>query len=110
MWIGAYDGIFVVDKQNTIHQIKNNNKNDPIDKIKSLCIDKKGSVWVGTYYKGVNFWDISNGNFINFNQNSSNKNISFDVVSAITTDRNKNIEICRGYVSKYQDPNNSKYA
>lgn len=91
LWIGAYDGIFVVDKQNTIHQIKNNNKNDPIDKIKSLCIDKKGSVWVGTYYKGVNFWDISNGNFINFNQNSSNKNISFDVVSAITTDRNKNI-------------------
>ena len=91
LWIGAYDGVFVVNKQHQILQIKNNNRNANIDKIKSLYTDKKGSVWVGSYYKGVNLWDISNGNFTNFNQNSTQKNLSFDVVSAIVADKNQNI-------------------
>lgn len=91
LWIGAYDGIYIYGQDKSLEKINNSNNNNGIDKVKSVFVDKKGSVWIGCYYKGVNIWDVSNVNFSNYNQNSKKIPMSFDVVSSIITDKNKNI-------------------
>ena len=91
LWIGAYDGIYILGKDKSIQKINNTTNNNGIDKVKSIFIDKKGSVWIGCYYKGVNIWDVSNVNFSNYNQNSKKIPMSFDVVSSIISDKNHNI-------------------
>ncbi|MFH6988931.1 two-component regulator propeller domain-containing protein [Flavobacterium collinsii] len=91
LWIGAYDGIYILAKDNNLQKINSNNNSNGIDKVKSIFIDRKGSVWIGCYYKGVNIWDISNVNFSNYNQNSKKIPMSFDVVSSIVTDNNHNV-------------------
>lgn len=91
LWIGAYDGIYILGKDKSIQKINNSNNSNGIDKVKSVYMDRKGSVWIGCYYKGVNIWDISNVNFSNYNQNSKKIPMSFDVVSSIISDKNHNI-------------------
>ncbi|KQO20679.1 histidine kinase [Flavobacterium sp. Leaf82] len=91
LWIGAYDGIYILGKDKSIQKINNSNNSNGIDKVKSVYMDRKGSVWIGCYYKGVNLWDISNVNFSNYNQNSKKIPMSFDVVSSIISDKNDNI-------------------
>ncbi|WKL49422.1 two-component regulator propeller domain-containing protein [Flavobacterium pectinovorum] len=91
LWIGAYDGIYILSEDKDIQKINNSNNSNGIDKVKSVYIDKKGSVWIGCYYKGVNIWDVSNVNFSNYNQNSKKIPMSFDVVSSIIADKNDNI-------------------
>jgi signal transduction histidine kinase/ligand-binding sensor domain-containing protein/DNA-binding response OmpR family regulator len=91
LWIGAYDGIYILGKDKSIQKINNSNNSNGIDKVKSVYMDQKGSVWIGCYYKGVNIWDISNVNFSNYNQNSKKIPMSFDVVSSIISDKNHNI-------------------
>jgi len=91
LWIGAYDGIYILGKDKSIQKINNTNNSNGIDKVKSIYIDQKGSVWIGCYYKGVNIWDISNVNFSNYNQNSKKIPMSFDVVSSIIADKNHNV-------------------
>lgn len=91
LWIGAYDGIYILGLDNKLQKINNSNNNNGIDKVKSVFMDKKGSIWIGCYYKGVNLWDVSNVNFSNYNQNSKKIPMSFDVVSSIIADKNQNI-------------------
>ncbi|KAF2327710.1 hybrid sensor histidine kinase/response regulator transcription factor [Flavobacterium daemonense] len=97
IWIGAYDGIYILGEDKSIQKINNNNSyssnnhNSGIEKVKSIFIDRKGSVWIGCYYKGVNMWDISNVNFFNYDQNSKKIPMSYDVVSSIVADKNQNI-------------------
>jgi len=91
LWIGAYDGIYILGEDKSIQKINNSNNSNGIDKVKSVFIDKKGSVWIGCYYKGVNIWDASNVNFSNYNQNSKKIPMSFDVVSSIIADKHQNI-------------------
>ncbi|MHC0442438.1 two-component regulator propeller domain-containing protein [Flavobacterium sp. 3-210] len=97
IWIGAYDGIYILGEDKSIQKINNNNSysnsnhNSGIEKVKSIFIDKKGSVWIGCYYKGVNMWDISSVNFFNYDQNSKKIPMSYDVVSSIVADKNQNI-------------------
>jgi ligand-binding sensor domain-containing protein/signal transduction histidine kinase/DNA-binding response OmpR family regulator len=91
LWVGAYDGIYILGKDKSVQKINNSTNNSGIDKVKSVFIDKKGSVWIGCYYKGVNIWDVSNVNFSNYNQNSKKIPMSFDVVSSIIADKNHNV-------------------
>ncbi|MDR7370147.1 two-component regulator propeller domain-containing protein [Flavobacterium aquidurense] len=91
IWIGAYDGIYILGEDKSIQKINNSNNSNGIDKVKSVFLDKKGSVWIGCYYKGVNLWDVSNVNFSNYNQNSKKIPMSFDVVSSIIADKNHNV-------------------
>ncbi|TDO99164.1 two-component regulator propeller domain-containing protein [Flavobacterium sp. 245] len=91
LWIGAYDGIYILGQDKSLQKLNSSNNNTGIDKVKSIFMDKKGSIWIGCYYKGVNLWDISNMNFSNYNQTSKKIPMSFDVVSSIIADKNQNV-------------------
>ena len=94
LWVGTYEGISVIQVNGTISKVYNNpDKKTNVGKIKSIFTDKNGSVWIGSYYNGINIWDESNNNFTNLNQNSGKSALSFDVVSSLAADANKNIYI-----------------
>ncbi|WP_158837301.1 hybrid sensor histidine kinase/response regulator [Polaribacter sp. L3A8] len=91
LWIGTYNGLYVLDKNKKIQTLKNNTNNSKSlskNSIKSILKDKKGSIWVGTYYGGVNIWDEENSNFINFSENNNLKKINYNVISSIETYNN----------------------
>ncbi|WP_288954688.1 two-component regulator propeller domain-containing protein [uncultured Polaribacter sp.] len=92
LWIGTYDGLFIYDTTNTIINLKNkinDFKSLSKNSVKSLFKDKKGSIWIGTYYGGINLWDNSNINFKNLTTNRSKNSLSYNVVSSIENYKNK---------------------
>ena len=94
VWIGTYEGISTIQKDGSVRKVYNNpDKKTRFGKIKSVFTDKKGSVWFGSYYNGISVWDESNNNFANLNQNSGTSSLSYDVVSSLVADVNKNIYI-----------------
>lgn len=89
LWVGTYDGLYIVSKDRRITHLSHN-PNDPNslskNSIKYIFTDKKGSIWVSTYYGGVNIWDVSNINFINYTTRNGVSGLNYDVVSSVETD------------------------
>ena len=86
IWIGTYNGLYILKPNNTLQILKtenNNTKSLSRNSIKSILKDKKGTIWIGTYYGGVNVWDKTNNNFINYSEKDSPKKINYNVVSSI---------------------------
>lgn len=92
LWIGTYNGLYILKTDNEVLVLKNNiNNSKSLSKnsVKSLFKDAKGSVWVGTYYGGINFWDAANSNFINYTTNTYKKKLSYSVVSSFEHYKNE---------------------
>ena len=94
LWVGSSNGITLFDTDDNSKSIKY----EPSDKnslshnyIKSIFKDRKGSMWIGSYYGGVDIWDISNANFINYTENFGKKRLGHKVVSSIVNDENGNL-------------------
>lgn len=86
LWIASYSGLQIANGSRELKVIYSdiNNKESINDNfIKSLYKDEKGSIWVGTYYGGINIWDKANSNFINFTQKPGQSGLSFNVISSI---------------------------
>lgn len=86
LWIGTYNGLKIVSEDGFMVTIKSDidDKNGlSKNSIKYLFKDKKGSIWIGTYYGGVNIWDESNVNFRNIRQKQIGKGLNYSVVSSI---------------------------
>ncbi len=93
LWAGTADGLTLFDRQGNIQKLTNNPNEDSSlshNYIKSLFTDQKGSVWVGSYYGGVDIWDESNSNFVNFGEFSEKVRLGHKVVSSIVVDAQKN--------------------
>lgn len=92
--IGSYNGISIMHSNGTYTRLNYKaNEYSSLSKIKSIYTDITGSVWIGTYYGGVNVWNNSNVNFNSITQNKSENKLSFNVVSSIVSDGNKNIYV-----------------
>ena len=88
-WVGTYEGLFTIQKSGNVIKVYNNlDKKLSFGKIKAVFTDQKGSVWIGSYYNGISFWDESNNNFTNINQNSGLSSLSYDVVSSLVSNSN----------------------
>ena len=93
LWLGTSNGIHVISKDGNMTKIVHEpNRPESLSHnyIKSLFTDRKGSVWIGSYYGGVDLWDESNTNFINYTHTSSKNSIGHKVVSSIVIDDEKN--------------------
>lgn len=60
--------------------------------VTSLFTDKQGTVWVGTYWGGVNFFSPEYQHFEHYH--ASGSGLSFPVVGAMAEDKTGNIWIC----------------
>lgn len=94
LWVGSSEGIAIVANNNLVEHIKyepNEENSLSHNYVKSVFRDKKGSIWVGSYYGGVDIWDASNANFLNFKESSGKKRLSHKVVSSIVDDASGNL-------------------
>nr|WP_210198638.1 response regulator [Aquimarina sp. U1-2] len=86
LWIGTFKGLNVFQDFNqmvTIDYQDGDPKGLSHGSIRSLFKDKKGSIWVGTYFGGVSIYDIHNQRFKHFYNSSGNTNsLSYNVVGA----------------------------
>ena len=90
IWLGTTNGIKIIGPEGKVWDVKNNrNQTAGLSQnfIKSIFKDINGSIWAGTYSGGVNIWDKSNENFVNF----TNSDINNNVVTAIVSDENSNL-------------------
>jgi len=76
--------------------------------VTSLYTDKQGTVWVGTYWGGVNFFSPEYQHYIHFR--ASDSGLSFPVVGAMAEDKSGDIWICTegGGLDLYQ-PEQGKF-
>ena len=76
--------------------------------VTSLYTDKQGTVWVGTYWGGVNFFSPEYQHFVHYH--ASDTGLSFPVVGAMAEDKSGNIWICTegGGLDLYQ-PGQGKF-
>ncbi len=97
IWFATESGIFILDTQT--NQFTNLKKKflDPFslsdNAVYSLCKDKEGGMWVGTYFGGINYYSKKNALFQKYFADNSKKSISGNAVREICEDRFGNIWI-----------------
>ena len=89
LWVGTYNGLFIIQKDHNILHIttqpgdpKSLSKNS----IKEIFMDRNGSIWIGTYYGGINLWDPFNTSFSTFYDIRGSLALDLGVVSAMVED------------------------
>ncbi|NHA02169.1 response regulator [Mucilaginibacter sp. HC2] len=97
IWIGTQGGLSILDpvtKQFASY------KHDPEDKsslsqnsIYSVFIDNTNTVWIGTYWGGINMVSGHNATFLTFQTTRYHSNINNNVVSAVWEDSKHNLWI-----------------
>lgn len=90
LWVGTNNGLYIYAKDGSL---KSNIETEKLNKIKSIYKDLNGSIWVGSYYGGVNFWDKNNLNFRRIHSNDAYKTLNFNVVSSVASDDKNNIYV-----------------
>ena len=96
-WIGTNGGLFIRQDDGELSSLFYD-ENEPhslsADFITSLAKDKSGNVWVGTYYKGLNFWEDNSDEYRFYYQNPSSRSMKGTIVRSIVSDSEGNIWFC----------------
>lgn len=97
LWISTLNGINILDLDNFKFTVLNHNPEDPTslnhNSIYDILQDATGSMWVGTYFGGVNFYHVNATPFREYKASLGKNGISSNVVSSIVEDRNHNLWI-----------------
>lgn len=94
-WIGAETGLYILNlnKQSWHHLQKE--YNDPYaitdNVVYSFCKDAEGSVWIGTFFGGINYYSEQNNRFKKYFQQSAQNKISGNLVHEICRDDFNNL-------------------
>nr|WP_299070461.1 hybrid sensor histidine kinase/response regulator transcription factor [uncultured Allomuricauda sp.] len=94
LWVGTSKGIILLNNNGILKNIAYEpEKQNGISHnyIKSIFKDRKGSIWIGSYYGGIDIWDVSNANFINYKESSGKNRLGHKVVSSIVSDNKENL-------------------
>ncbi|MDR0574372.1 MAG: response regulator [Tannerella sp.] len=98
IWIGTFMGLNKynpVTKQYTVYKKDLLPGSLSHSSIFSLCKDHQGSIWVGTYYGGVNFFNPEKDIFTVYADNPMRDDcLNFPFVGHMTEDKDQNIWIC----------------
>ncbi|HRN56548.1 MAG TPA: two-component regulator propeller domain-containing protein, partial [Agriterribacter sp.] len=96
-WIASESGIFIYDMEKGAIANLRKQYNDPYslsdNAIYSLCMDKEGGIWAGTYFGGVNYFPKQHLAFQKYFPDNSPQSISGNAVREICQDRYGNIWI-----------------
>jgi signal transduction histidine kinase/ligand-binding sensor domain-containing protein len=95
VWIGTNYGLNRLDGYQTINYIADSSNSTAISSnfIKSLFVDSRGDLWIGTIGGGLNKYDREFNGFIHFLPSESKNSISGNNVSAICEDKKGNLWI-----------------
>lgn len=94
LWIGLFDGVGVFATDGSLKYFNENTSGySKIGKVKSICTDARGSVWIGSYFGGVNIWDPIYANFKTLDKNNTSKSLSYNVVGPIISNENDQVYI-----------------
>jgi len=90
MWFITEDGINRFDGYN--FRIFKHNSEDPgslsHNELKAICVDHLGSIWVGTFYQGLERFDRETERFTHFRHDPGNpRSLASDIVRTIVEDR-----------------------
>lgn len=98
IWMGTFDGLQKYDSLTGIFTLytqswmKGGLKHSSIF---SLCLDRQGTLWTGTYYGGVNYFYLENEIFRYYPYNPDRTDcIAFPLVGNMTEDLEGNLWIC----------------
>ncbi len=88
LWVGTYNGIFIIENGNATHLKSTFSNAGGLQKnsVKSLFLDTDSSVWAGTYNGGVHLWNSRSNGIANYVEGNGNSNLNYSVVSAIQAD------------------------
>jgi ligand-binding sensor domain-containing protein/signal transduction histidine kinase/DNA-binding response OmpR family regulator len=104
VWIGTYNGIALITRDDT-HIIKKDFYNNlPHNSVHSLFVDSKNGLWTGTWSGGLAYLNTNDNQFIHFNRNQDHKSINSNIVISFCEDSNNNIWIATedGGLSKFK--------
>ena len=94
MWLATKNGLFRYDGYQMIHY-----RNNPLDAnslgsdyLETICIDRTGIIWIGTFSTGLDRLDPVTGHFTHYRHNPSDPtSISADSIFAVFADRDGTI-------------------
>jgi signal transduction histidine kinase/ligand-binding sensor domain-containing protein len=94
-WLATESGIMIWDfKKNAFTNIRKKVLNPyslSDNAIYTLCKDREGGIWAGTYFGGVNYYPKQHGLFKKFFPDNSRNSISGNVVREICSDKDGNL-------------------
>ena len=95
IWYGSFSGLFCYDPSTgeTRHiMIPMNIGGLTHSSVFGMACDRKGNLWVGTYYGGVNYFSPDNDKFLNFNYDGfAPANLAHSFVKDLVVDRDGNL-------------------
>lgn len=96
-WIATQSGIYILDLRTGAHKNLTREQNDPYSLsdniVHSLCKDKEGGIWAGTYFGGINYYPRQYITFRKYYPFASRNSISGYAVREICNDNDGNIWI-----------------
>ena len=96
-WIATESGIFIYDTGKGVITNLRKQYNNPYslsdNAIYSLCTDKEGGIWAGTYFGGVNYFPKQYFSFQKYFPDNSGQSISGNAVREICEDQYENLWI-----------------
>ncbi len=95
--IGSDDGLCYFDVS-TNHQIiikrdVNDERSLSDNAVYPTYVDREGGLWIGTYYRGINYLSPNNGNFSRYTYSSSGNSMTGNIISSFCEDEKGNIWI-----------------
>lgn len=97
LWIGAESGVYIMNPQTKSVVNLRHIYNDPYsisdNAIHSMCQDREGGIWLGTFFGGVNYFSENYSQFEKFYPLESSNTISGKSISEFCEDNNGNIWI-----------------
>ena len=114
IWFGTFDGLQMYDPEKDEYQVFISGDTAGMlghESVFSLFKDTQGTIWVGTYYGGVNYFNTEYDMFsyYNSNYNKDGKSLSFPIVGEIVEDKDHNLWIATdgGGINLYNKKNSS---
>lgn len=112
IWFGTFEGLQMYDPRSDEYKIFiAGNKNGMLghESVFSLYKDPQGTIWVGTYYGGINYFNTEYDIFSYYgsNYNKDGQSLSFPIVGEIVEDKDHNLWIATdgGGVNLYNKEN-----